>query len=225
MGRHRKPVSKLPLLGVSIVVVAGIGVGVAAAGGSSDNDTPCATTHSCPATHPTTLTLATNSPISTTKPPSPRPPRPGTTTAQVRLGNGAAAKTITLPRGDTIQVACRETAAHYGEVQLNVTAPSPTAQIYVAGNGTISGHPGNGVIVFGSNGVDNRYNATHNVLNTLAPGSWDFSFSASNAQATVAAQFHVTHGRTRYDVTLVGASGPSGSANTCAASVQAVPDR
>jgi hypothetical protein len=222
MGRHRKSRSKLPLLGVSIVVVAGIGIGVAAAGGSSDSDQPCVTSHGHCVTTSTPLTLPTEHPT-TTKTTIPQPPPPGTKAAQVRISKGRASRTVTLSTGDQIVIACGESSSNYGNVQLTVTARNPTAQIYVTGSADITGGTGNGAISFGSNGVDNRYSAAHNVLNTLAPGSWDLSFSASKAPAILYSRFQVTHGRTSFAIGLTGASQPAGATNSCLARIQVTP--
>lgn len=217
MGKHRKKSSRLPVLGAAIIAVAGIGVGVAAAGGSSDHHKPCVTSHGRCVTSSTPLILPSDR---ATTPTIPKPPPRGMKTAQVRISKGRASRTLTLPTGDQIVVACGETSRNYGNVQLTVTARTPTAQIYVAGTGDITGGTGNGVISFGSNGVDNSYSATHNVLNTLAPGSWDLSFSASKAPAILYSHFQVTHGRRSFELGLTAASQPAGATNSCLARVQ-----
>jgi len=210
MGKHRKPSSKLPVLGVSIVVVAGLGVGVVAAADPPHHAKPPRSTTS-PRPHV---------PRSTTSPP-PQVPR-GAKTAHVQIRSGTASKTIALPGGDRVAIVCGETGRNYGNVQLTVAAASPTAQIYVAGTGDIqsSDASGNGVIVFGSSGITTRYAAPHNTLTTLASGSWELTFSANNAPAVLAAHFHVSNGSRTFGVYLSGVSKPSGEAQSCVASVQ-----
>ena len=132
---------------------------------------------------------------------------------------------ITLPAGDKIAVQRSETEANYGHLQITVTDPHATDTSYEYGTADIEDTgPGVGTVVFGSDGINAPYTASHNQLDLASSGSWIFGFSSTGTTpALVTAHLLVVRGTTSFTLDVLGASQPSGSPSSCIAGVQVTP--